>query len=382
MTKTPPHQGLNEGAVAALVEGPAVVVVVVVVVTEVEKAVESVEEGGVREEEEESVWTTPDPSSSDYLPEHSPWLLGTFHKSDTVNASINFNFTGPALYAYGVSGPEYGSYEFLLDSSVTASAYSSSNGSTPHFLYGTSNLSYGEREITLRNLGAISSNGDGGGSSLLFDFLRFTVQLAPAGTSVSNTMIQENDSSLSYTGTWGNNTSGNFSGGGSSYTNDDNASVSFPFNGSASYVFGDKKNDHGLYSVTLDNGTEQIFDGVSGCGGAFGQTWELQQPTLAYFKYNLAGGEHLLSITNLAGVNQSYFDLDSIVLTIPSSYAPRTLTNSSDHSGSSSGNSTSGPGSGSSPNSTNTALMTRPISLVSTQWFILLILGIWLLNRR
>ncbi|KAJ3872576.1 hypothetical protein F5051DRAFT_150965 [Lentinula edodes] len=332
---------------------------------------------------DQSVWTTPDPSSSDYLPENSPWLLGTFHKSDTVNASINFNFTGPALYIYGFSGPEYGSYEVLLDSSsVTASAYSSSNGSTPHLLYGTSNLTYGEHEITLRNLGAISSNGDGGGNSLLFDFLRFTVQLAPAGASVSNTTIQENDSSLSYTGTWGSNTSGNFSGGGSSYTNDDNASVSFPFNGSAIYVFGDKKNDHGLYSVVLDNGTEQIFDGVSGCGGAFGQTCEQQQPTLAYFTSNLAEGEHSLSITNLAGVNQSYFDLDSIVLTIPSSYAPRTLTNSSDSSGSSSGNSTSGSGSGSSPNSTNAALMTQPISLVFTHSFILFILGIWLLNRR
>lgn len=44
---------------------------------------------------DQSVWTTPDPSSSDYHPENSPWLLGTFHKSDTVNASINFNFTGP-----------------------------------------------------------------------------------------------------------------------------------------------------------------------------------------------------------------------------------------------------------------------------------------------
>lgn len=160
--------------------------------------------------------------------------------------------TGPALYIYGFSGPEYGSYEVLLDSSsVTASAYSSSNGSTPHLLYGTSNLTYGEHEITLRNLGAILSNGDGGGNSLLFDFLRFTVQLAPSGcvhviytknsflcfsrASVSNTTIQENDSSLSYTGTWGSNTSGNFSGGGSSYTNDDKASVSFPFNGSQDY---------------------------------------------------------------------------------------------------------------------------------------------------
>ncbi|KAJ3782527.1 hypothetical protein GGU11DRAFT_583613 [Lentinula aff. detonsa] len=333
---------------------------------------------------DQSVWTTPDPSSSDYLPESSPWLLGTFHKTSTVNASVSFNFTGPALFIYGFSGPEYGSYEVELDgSSTTASAYSSINGSTPHLLYGTSNLTYGKHELMLRNLGALSSNGDGDGSSLLFDFLRFTVQLAPSGASVSNTTIQEDDSSLTYTGTWGSNTSGNFSGGGSSYTNGDNATVSFPFNGSAVYVFGDKKNDHGLYSVVLDNGTEQIFDGISGCGGAFGQTCEQQQPTLAYFASNLAEGEHSLKITNMAGVNQSYFDLDSIVLTIPSSYAPRTLTNGSDSSGSA-GNSTSGSGSGSgsSSSSTNAALTSQPISFASTHGFMFIIFAMLWLSRR
>ncbi|KIK66438.1 hypothetical protein GYMLUDRAFT_70066 [Collybiopsis luxurians FD-317 M1] len=331
---------------------------------------------------DQSVWTTPDPSSADYHPESSPWLLGTFHQTDTVNATVSFNFTGPALYIYGFSGPEYGSYEVLLDGTSTkASAYSSSNGSTPHLLYGASNLTYGAHELTLRNLGAVSSDGDGGGNSLLFDFLRFTVQLAPAGASVSNTTVQENDSSLTYTGTWGSNTSGNFSGGGSSFTNGDNASVSFPFNGSAIYVFGDKKNDHGLYSIVLDNGTEQIFDGVSGCGGAFGQTCEQQQPTLAYFASNLAQGEHTLKITNIAGVNQSYFDLDSIVLTVPSSYAPRTLTNGSEGSGSS-GNSSSGSGSGSSSSSPSNAALTSGVSLASLNSFLLLVFGIsWLLRK-
>jgi hypothetical protein len=330
---------------------------------------------------DQSVWTTPDPSSADYHPGSSPWLLGTFHQTDTVNATVSLNFTGPALYIYGFSGPDYGSYEVQLDgSSTTASAYSSSNGSTPYLLYGSNNLTYGAHELTLRNLGALSSNGDKGGNSLLFDFLRFTVQLAPSGASVSNTTLQENDPSLTYTGTWDSNTSGNFSGGGSSYTNADNASVSFPFNGSAIYVFGDKKNDHGLYSVVLDNGTEQIFDGISGCGGAFGQTCEQQQPTLAYFASNLAEGEHSLRITNIAGINQSYFDLDSIVLTIPSSYAPRTLTNASSSSSSgSSGNSTAGSGSGSGSSSSNAAFMPQPTFLSS---ILLLIFGVsWLFGH-
>lgn len=73
------------------------------------------------------------------------------------------------------------------------------------------------------------------------------------------------------------------------------------------YVFGDKKNDHGIYSVVLDGGAPELFDGISGCGGAFGMTCEQMKPTLAYFASNLDSGLHNLSITNIAGVNNSYF---------------------------------------------------------------------------
>jgi hypothetical protein len=167
-----------------------------------------------------------------------------------------------------------------------------------------------------------------------------------------------------------------------------------PTSGSAIYVVGDKKNDHGLYTVSLDNGTEQVFNGVSGCGGAFGQTCEQQQPTLAYFASNLAQGEHSLKISNLAGVNQSYFgmrsfigiiillalnvlcylDLDSIVLTIPSSYAPRILTNGSD-----SGSPTSSSSSGSSGMDGMNGTLKSPA--YSFSFFPLLIFSIaWLLK--
>lgn len=141
---------------------------------------------------------------------------------------------------------------------------------------------------------------------------------------MSNSTVQEDNSTLTYSGTWGSNKSGNFSGGGSSFTNGDGASVSLKFHGtspmnnvyclihlnhpgSTIWVFGDKKNDHGLYSAVLDNGTQQTFNGVSGCGGVFGMTCEQQQPCIKYFASNLDGTEHTLTITNMAGVNQSFF---------------------------------------------------------------------------
>ena len=48
---------------------------------------------------------------------------------------------------------------------------------------------------------------------------------------VTNNTVQEDNSTLTYSVTWGSNKSGNFSGGGSSFTNGDGASVSLKFHG-------------------------------------------------------------------------------------------------------------------------------------------------------
>ncbi|KAG7445512.1 uncharacterized protein BT62DRAFT_932605 [Guyanagaster necrorhizus] len=324
---------------------------------------------------DESVWTTPDPSSSDFDAASSQWWMGTYHATETINASVSLNFTGPAIYIYGDSGPNYGSYEVTIDSNTTTlSAYSSSNASVPYLLYGNGALEYANHSLTLKNVGAKGS--DSGGNGFLFDFLRMTVQLAPKGATVTNTTLQETDSSITYTGEWGNNTSTAFSGGGSKYTNGNLASFSLDFHGSAIYVFGDKKNDHREYNVYLDNGTAQTFNGTSGCGGAFGQTCEQQEPCLKFFASNLDGSVHSLRLENLAGVNQSYFDLDSIVLAVPSEYAPREL---SDSSASSSASVTSS----SSASSTSTSSSNGTVPLVSWNPMLLLFMAfIYLFKTR
>lgn len=112
---------------------------------------------------------------------------------------------------------------------------------------------------------------------------------------------------MTYTGTWANNSSPIFSGGGTEYTQGDDASVSMSFHGSAIYMFGDKKNNHGLYSVKLDNRPLEIYSGISGCGGAFGKTCEQQKPTLQYLASNLDDSLHTVRIVNIAGVNNSFF---------------------------------------------------------------------------
>lgn len=147
--------------------------------------------------------------------------------------------------------------------------------------------------------------------------------------SVTNTTVQETDPSLTYSGNWTTNVyNPAFSGGGSKYTNADNASVSLSFHGSypplainynatprltvllgsAIYIFGDKVDDHGLFTVTLDNRSPQQFDGVSGCGGAFAKYCE-KTNTLAYFASNLDSSLHTVTVRNNAGVNNSFFGL-------------------------------------------------------------------------
>ncbi|KAF9559029.1 hypothetical protein CPC08DRAFT_691475 [Agrocybe pediades] len=226
--------------------------------------------------EDQSVWTTPDPSATNYtIPANSPWLRGTFHQTTTKGASVSLNITGPAIYVYGSVGP-----------------------------------------------------GDQGGDAFLLDFIQSTIQLAPAGATVKNVTFEEHDPAIKYTGTWGNNTGPVFSGGSTTFTNGENASFSFSFQGSAVYVFGDKKNDHGLYSVVLDGRPAVTLNGVSGCGGAFGMTCEQQQPSIKYLASNLDDSVHNLTLTNLPGVHGTFFDLDSIVVTVPSQYGPRQLADS------------------------------------------------------
>jgi len=43
---------------------------------------------------DQAAWTTPDPSSSSFSAAGSSWLMGTYHKTEEINASVSLNFTG------------------------------------------------------------------------------------------------------------------------------------------------------------------------------------------------------------------------------------------------------------------------------------------------
>lgn len=79
------------------------------------------------------------------------------------------------------------------------------------------------------------------------------------------------------------------------------------------YIFGDKVDDHGLFTVTLDSRPPQTFNGVSGCGGAFAKACE-KTNTIAYFAGTLGPESHTVTVRNVAGINHSFFGRSPLIV--------------------------------------------------------------------
>ena len=109
------------------------------------------------------------------------------------------------------------------------------------------------------------------------------------------------------------------------------ATAFFSFNGTSIQVFGGTNYDHGNYSVVLDGGLNQIYNGYAP---------NLFQNSTLYLATNLTQTQHTISITNLGGPNGNALDLDwievnSTVAPLPSLNSTNTTTGSSSPSSSS-----------------------------------------------
>lgn len=144
---------------------------------------------------DQAPWTTPVTWSADVDLGTTPWWLGDVLQNGAgrcvrqsqlywciclvAKRAVADSHQGPALYIYGFSGPDYGSFEVAIDDEkTTLSAYAAENGTTPHLLYKSDTLAYTTHTLTLTNKGALG--GDAGGNAFLLDYLDLTVQMAPA----------------------------------------------------------------------------------------------------------------------------------------------------------------------------------------------------------
>lgn len=182
----------------------------------------------------QSQWATPEPSAAPD-PALDIWFDGTYHRSNTAGASLSFRFTGAEFFLYGGAGPAFGSYEVTVDGCAERFSAHAAHNASGHLLSSTENLAYQDHTITVTNLGA---KRHGEGTNLLVDFLKTTVDIAPAGATLFNLTLEETDPRLEYTGIWTENVFNPlFSGGFSRYTSDNASTVTLAFNGAQLFLF-------------------------------------------------------------------------------------------------------------------------------------------------
>lgn len=93
-------------------------------------------------------------------------------------------------------------------------------------------------------------------------------------------------------------------------TSNQNAYATLDFYGTACYLFGAKRPNHGQYTVTIDNGSPSSFDGLS-------DPDQFQQ--LLFSKTDFDLGNHTITVTN--GDQQGkYVDIDYIIFTTGDGY--------------------------------------------------------------
>ncbi|EJD52525.1 hypothetical protein AURDEDRAFT_82148 [Auricularia subglabra TFB-10046 SS5] len=262
-----------------------------------------------------TAFTTPDPSKGAELDsaKAAGYSEGTYHLTNISGQSYSVNFTGTSVAIYGSSGPEFGSYKVNLDGKETELSAWGASTTNSEQLWQSANLTAGPvHSLTVTN----------GNASMLLDYLDVMVDIAAPGTDVHTTVLDEDAWSWSYTGEWGHNSNFLFSGGKSTYTNEDGATATFTFEGSTVLLFGDTNANHGLYSVQLDDRLPETFMSATGCGLDY-QTQglcELTTPNMMYYASYLKEGKHVMKITNVAGPNKTFIDIDRAVYLRPQQY--------------------------------------------------------------
>jgi hypothetical protein len=126
---------------------------------------------------------------------------------------------------------------------------------------------------------------------------------------LQNTTLDDNSPEITYNGTWTSNQVDLFYGGSSIYTSTPGDSFSFNFSGSAFYVYGDQVNDHGAFSVYVNEEplTQGVLSGRSGCGGDQSKSCE-KLGGLHFFAGGLGEGVHTVRVVNEgSGPDAPYF---------------------------------------------------------------------------
>jgi hypothetical protein len=128
-------------------------------------------------------WVTPltdsDLSAARPLPQRE-WYLGTYMRTETVNASVTFAFEGSEVHLYGDTGPTYGVYTIQVDDQtpeLKTAYYPAQAAGAAHYLASVKNLTEGNHTVTIVNRG--TREGLNEGRAFLLDYVIVRQRVGP-----------------------------------------------------------------------------------------------------------------------------------------------------------------------------------------------------------
>ena|GEM_PF-2903506 len=176
---------------------------------------------------------------------------GTERLSGTTGDHFEYIFNGPVVKWIGPKGPQYGKANVYIDGIVAASGID---------LYAPSKTNNQELFATVTGTGshtlkvevAGEKNANSSGFAIVTDIIE-----SSGGDATS---VDDRDSAIHYTGTWGQYDSPNDYNGTQTYSGTTGASASFTFKGSNIRIVGPKTQFYGIAKVYIDNILQGQFD--------------------------------------------------------------------------------------------------------------------------
>ncbi|KAG9094065.1 hypothetical protein FRC06_011196 [Ceratobasidium sp. 370] len=243
----------------------------------------------------------------------SRYAGNSFHSSRTTGSQASFRFNGTAVYIFGAKRGNHGQYSVKVDNEQPQEfdgyAPTQPDGTDGVYqvlaqqpLYARSGLTNGLHNITLTNDGETNSaqpfvdidfitwtSNDEAGLSETLDDGQFEYR-PPSAWSTSSQFVN------------------NYYGKTEHITSQRGASASLAFEGSGIYLYGGTLNDHGVYTINLDDHPPVVLNGF---------TKDFHPKNILYYADGLGPGTHKLTVTNNDPQGR-YLDVDHVDIIRPS----------------------------------------------------------------